>query len=328
MSRSSLTKPSAVNLIDTWSTHVVEELNPASQRRYRTCLLAFVEWFEQVQQRPLSLDDLKVATLVGYRANLQLTAATSTVNVHLCALRNWCGYLVQHNYLNINPATRLKLIRQTRSLAPKALEPVQLNTLLRQTAHTRYPVRNTAIIHLLVQTGLRIGECASLHLEDLQFGERQGHLLVRLGKGHKARSVPLNASSRQALADYLAPRLGVAPTLKAVAAAWPSATMGNKPSGLWFSERGSLLSLREMNHIVQLLLTECVRQELLPTGLTPHSLRHTFAKIYLARHPADLVGLARLLGHSSLETTRIYLEPTATELAARVEALEINIYAH
>jgi integrase len=82
-----------------------------------------------------------------------------------------------------------------------------------------------------------------------------------------------------------------------------------------------------MNRIVQRLLTEGARQKLLPAGLTPHSLRHTFAKAYLARHPADLVGLARLLGHRSLETTRIYLEPTAMELAARVEALELNTYA-
>lgn len=312
------------DLLETWSKGAVEELNPASLRRYRGCLQAFLNWFEQVQLRPLTLTDLNSTTLAGYRASVQKTATTATVNIHLCALRSWCAYLVEQNYLPSNPARRLKLVGQPIPLAPKALEPVHLNALLRQATHTRYPARNAAIIQMLVQTGLRIGECASLHFEDITFGERQGEVLVRAGKGNKARRVPLNASLRQALADYLAPRLEVDPTIKAVAAAWPV----KKPINIWLSERGNSLSLREMNRTIQRLLQQCANQPLFPTGFTAHSLRHTFATAYLQRQPYDLVGLARLLGHSSLNTTRIYVEPTASQLAARVETIELNIYGN
>jgi integrase/recombinase XerC len=47
----------------------------------------------------------------------------------------------------------------------------------------------------------------------------------------------------------------------------------------------------------------------------------------LKDHPSDLVGLAALLGHSSLETTRIYVQPSADELAQRVESTRLNAYS-
>jgi site-specific recombinase XerD len=317
-------------LVQAWQLSSTEaaELSPATLQRYQGSLLAFLHWFEREQQRPLQLLDLNPITLVGYRTQLQTTAATSTVNTHLCALRSWCSWLVQQHYLTVNPALRLKLIGQTKPLAPKALTAAQLNLLLRQVSHTRYPVRNTAIIQMLVQTGLRIGECACLHFEDISFGERQGQVLVRAGKGNQARAVPLNASVRQALADYVAPQFQLKNTLKAVATDWPKPGTGETVRPLWQSERGKALSLREMNRIIHLLLEECANLKLLPPGFTAHSLRHTFATAYLRRHPADLVGLARLLGHRSLDTTRIYVEPTAAELTARLDALDLNIYAN
>ena len=64
----------------------------------------------------------------------------------------------------------------------------------------------------------------------------------------------------------------------------------------------------------------------MPQEITPHTLRHTFATRYLKDHPGDLVGLAALLGHSSLETTRISVQPTAHDLAQRVEQTRLNAY--
>lgn len=53
---------------------------------------------------------------------------------------------------------------------------------------------------------------------------------------------------------------------------------------------------------------------------------HTFAAHWLDTHPSDLVGLVRQLGHSSLDTTRIYTQPTADEIAERLERLTLNVY--
>ena len=71
-------------------------------------------------------------------------------------------------------------------------------------------------------------------------------------------------------------------------------------------------------------LVRCCRG--LPAEVSAHWLRHTFATRYLAAHPGDLVGLARLLGHTSLDTTGIYVQPTEEQLAHSVEELDINAY--
>jgi integrase/recombinase XerC len=63
-----------------------------------------------------------------------------------------------------------------------------------------------------------------------------------------------------------------------------------------------------------------------PEETSAHTLRHTFARQYLGQYPGDLVGLATLLGHSSLDTTRLYSQPTGMQLGARVEKLNINAY--
>ena len=66
---------------------------------------------------------------------------------------------------------------------------------------------------------------------------------------------------------------------------------------------------------------------LVPEDTSAHTLRHTFARSYLAQNPGDVVGLATLLGHSSLDTTRLYSQPSIEQLAKRVDQLNINAYS-
>ncbi len=95
-----------------------------------------------------------------------------------------------------------------------------MNALLRAAQQTRYSERNTAILQMMLQTGMRIGECAALQWGDIGLGERKGIVVIRAGKGNHARRVPLNQSIRQALAEYVAPMLDVENSLQAVAV-WP-----------------------------------------------------------------------------------------------------------
>lgn len=67
--------------------------------------------------------------------------------------------------------------------------------------------------------------------------------------------------------------------------------------------------------------------KLVPQETSVHSMRHTFTRSYLSMYPGDVVGLATLLGHSSLDTTRLYSQPAASQLAARVERLSLNAYS-
>src|SRR2546421_2542420 len=175
------------------------------------------------EQRPLSFATLTPIALVGYRNEVQRTQqrATSTVNGHISALRAWCAWLTEEHYLETNPAKRIKLVGRQEASSREGLSSNQVNALLRQVQSSRGAVRNYAIVQVLLQTGMRLDECSQLTLADIEFGERSGRVTIRVGKGNKARSVPLNASARAALAESLAPRLGCDSTVKAVAAAWP-----------------------------------------------------------------------------------------------------------
>jgi site-specific recombinase XerD len=318
--------PLAADCLAPWLHDLVADRATATARRYASAVRRFLAWYQAQEHRPLHLDELTPIVVVGYRNALQQTEATSTVNTHVCALRAFTTWLTTTGYLATNPAARFKLVGRQESPAPQALTATQVHALLRAAACSRHAVRNTAIIQMLLQTGMRIGECTTLMWEDISFGEKRGSVTIRAGKGNKARHVPLNASARQALAEYAAPIVGVTPTLKAVAAVWPGPRPGVLPAPLWRSQKGGRLSVSAMGRMIDGLVRDCAVRRLVPAETGAHTLRHTFATHYLAAHPGDLVGVAALLGHSSLNTTRIYVQPTAEQLAGRLEDVDLNAY--
>jgi integrase/recombinase XerC len=123
---------------------------------------------------------------------------------------------------------------------------------------------------------------------------------VREGKGRKERAVPLNSNARRALRLYLDGREDPQPE-----------------DFLFLSERGGKpLAVRT----VQATLAELgQRARIRRLPVTPHLMRHTFALRYLKLNPGELVELATLLGHESLDTTALYTRPTADQLAASLE---------
>ena len=160
--------------------------------------------------------------------------------------------------------------------------------------------RNYALLQLLLQTGLRVGEASRLAIADCQINARSGMVLVRAGKGGKEREVPLNAGVRRALAQYLKTREGYTP---------------HEP--LFLSERGSAaMSLRGMQATVQELAR---RAGITRIPVSAHTCRHSFALAFMRRNPGKLIELATLLGHESLDTTAVYLHPSTEELAQAVE---------
>ncbi len=298
-------------------------------RAYSGAVRDFLLWYGNEEGRSLVLADLTPIALLGYRNELQHEQAksTSTVNTRLAGLRSFCGWLVERGHLAADPSSRLKSVGRQVPPAPKGLTDKQVNALLREASRSRHPARDYAMVQVLLQTGMRIGECAMLDYEDIAFGERGGSVTIRAGKGNKARSVPLNASARQALTAHAAPTLQVDPTVPAVVRAWPRRRRGAEGTPLWGSQKCWRLSAQAMRRVIDCLVRDCSARGLLPPDASAHTLRHTFAMFYLRGNPGDLIGLATLLGHSSLDTTRIYGQPSAEMLASRVDRLSLNAYA-
>jgi len=233
--------------------------------------------------------------------------------------------MTEQGILSTDPAAHVKLIGGEGSSKRSGLKSAQINALLRQAQISRDKERNYAVVQILLQTGIRLSECAALTFEDLTCGERSGLLRVRAGKGNKARTVPLNASAREAIAIYVAPRLGMEkPSLKAVAKGWPKPKSPEANEPIFLSQKGGALTTSAMGQMIAGIVEAA--GGLVPEETSAHTLRHTFAHSYLTQYPGDVVGLATLLGHSSLDTTRLYCQPEISQLAVRVERLEINAY--
>jgi site-specific recombinase XerD len=321
--------PSPEEVLPCW----LEELQASDRargtiRRYRSAVEGFLAWYERCEQRSLTFSSLTPIALVGYRNYIQRTQrrATSTVNGQISALRAFCAWLTEERYLEINPAKRLKLVGRQEASSRSGLDDAQANALLRQARTSRDPLRNYAIIQVLLQTGMRLDECSQLTLDDIELGERSGRVTIRQGKGNKARVVPLNASARQALAEYVALRLNCESTVKAVARAFPCRSSDGPSAFLWRSQKKGTLTTSAMRQMIDVLVRDAAPRALVPAQTSAHTLRHTFARNYLAEHPGDIVGLASLLGHTSLDTTRIYSQPTIEQLSARIEQLSQNTY--
>jgi site-specific recombinase XerD len=188
------------------------------------------------------------------------------------------------------------------------LQEPEVHGLLRVAGESRHGLarRNYALIQLMIQTGLRVSEVASLRVADLVLRDRSGSVRIREGKGNKSREVPLNATARRALRLYLDARGN------------PS---GNEP--LFVSKRGTPITVRS----VQAVIAELARRaRVTRLKVSPHTLRHSSALNYLQHNPGKLVELANLLGHDSLDTTAIYTHPSVESLAQDLERSPLNVY--
>lgn len=261
--------------------HWLEELQANDRakgtiRRYKSAVEGFLAWYECCEQRPLTFSALTPIALVGYRNYVQRTQrrATSTVNGQISALRAFCAWLTEERYLEVNPAKRLKLVGRQKASSREGLDDAQANALLRQARTSRDPLRNYALIQILLQTGMRLDECSQLTLDDIELGERSGRVTIRQGKGNKARVVPLNALARQALAEYVAPRLYCEPTVKAVARFWLPRSSDGLSVPLWQSQKKGILTTSAMRQMIDVLVRDAAARGLVPAQINVHTFAH------------------------------------------------------
>ena len=289
---------------------MARDLAPATAQAYLYDLARFQAWLTWVHEdaTPL-LTQVRTVDLAAFRTYLihEQAHAPATVNRRLQGLRLLFQWLYDCHWITENPAAHLRFMRKPGMRQPLGLRRREVFALVHAASASphRLAARNVALVQLMLQAGLRVGEVTALTHRDIQLHTRSGTVHVRDGKGRKARDIPLNATVRRALHAYL-------DTLRDVSA----------PRPVFLSKRGTSLAVRSVQAVVARLAGHAGIQRI---SVSAHTLRHTFAVYYLQRHPGKLRALADLLGHESLDTTALYTKPSRDEVAADLERSPLNV---
>lgn len=294
-----------------------QDRSPLTIRAYSLSLRDFAAWFHHTTGQDLAPERITPLDVKEYRQHLIAVRRLkpATVNNYLAGIRAYARWAKQTGRAEHDPTNSIKGVREA-TRAPRWLtrseqyallrvvkERVQLGDLRAKgnRAHPSaiWPRRDQALITLLLNTGLRLSETASLHVDDIEIGDRSGSVQVRYGKGRKSRSVPLNKDVRDALEEWLGTRREI--------------DMNDKYKHLFLSQKGGPLSARAIGFRVSVLAKRAGLE-----GVSPHALRHSLAK-NLVNAKVGLEKVAMLLGHESLETTRLYITPSEADLQEATE---------
>jgi integrase/recombinase XerC/integrase/recombinase XerD len=207
-------------------------------------------------------------------------AMKSTVARKLAAIRTFYRHMVERGEMQANPAELVSSPKKDAYL-PKVLKAEEISELLdRIPGSTPLDLRDRALLELAYAAGLRAEELVNLDVESLNPDAEE----VRVeGKGGRTRVVPVGEHAWRALDRYLARGRTVLGA-------------GASPA-LFLSKTGKRLSTSDVRRRLRIQIRRA--------GVSPHTLRHSFAT-HLLEGGADLRTIQELLGHSSISTTQTY----------------------
>ena len=277
-------------------------------KAYMADLTSFSRWFQQTTGEPLNLENVTPMEIIDYRnALLDWGKKPSTINRSLISISSFCQWAQQHDLIQNNPAEGIRSVAEE-PLAPRALERKEQLALLRAVRRSEN-LRDLTIITTLLHTGVRVSELCNLRVSDITISTNSNMITVREGKGTKRRNIPLNSTVITVLKDYL----------KALSSneqvALITGRSPDKEQFLFYGQKRMPLTDRGVRYIIQKYAYNAKID-----NLSPHVFRHTCAKNLIdAGQPIDRV--AKILGHSNINTTSVYTIPTARDLHITMESI-------
>ena len=230
-------------------------------------------------------------TVIAYKKHLQEHYAVRSVNSMLASINSLFVFLGWHDL----KVKALKLQQQIYCPEEKELTKAEY-TRLCKAAQRRHNERLNLILQTICGTGIRVSELQYITVEAVEHGEAVVNCKA------KTRSVFIVKELRQKLLRYAAEQ--------EIKSGMIFVTRTGKPisrTNIW----------REMKAL-------CIEADVNPQKVFPHNLRHLFARVFYGIEK-DIAKLADILGHSSINTTRIYIISTGTEHRQRMENMRLII---
>jgi integrase/recombinase XerC len=272
------------------------DLTPHTVRAYVGDITDLLEHASRLHIERADAIDLRC--LRSWLANQQTRGrARTTLARRASAARVFTAWAVRTGRASVDAGTALATPKGRRTL-PRALSAGEARELIEAATATAVdagPVglRDAAMLELLYATGIRVGELASLDVDDLD----QERRVVRVrGKGRKERVVPYGLPCERALSRW-------------TAGGRPALARDGSGAALFLGARGGRIDQRAVRAMVHTRLADVPGAP----DLGPHGLRHT-AATHLLEGGADLRAVQEILGHASLATTQIYTHVSSERL--------------
>lgn len=235
--------------------------------------------------------DIDKELLLDYKLHLEHRYAISSANSMLAALNSFLRFAGWYDCC----VKQFRLQKKVYCSEEKELTKAEYMALI-QTAHSRHNERLELLIQTICATGIRVSEVKYITMEALQKGEA-----IVSCKG-KTRVVFLVAELRKKLLKY-------------------TKRHGIKSGMVFVTKNGTALN---RSNIWSEMKALCQQAKVSPCKVFPHNLRHLFARTFY-RVEKDIAKLADILGHSNINTTRIYIISTGEEHRRKMERLQLII---
>jgi len=273
-------------LIDKFLNYLLVEkgLSPNTIESYSRDLQKFVLYLEK--NNISDLNQVTALEVIDFLLALKSKGlASKTTGRNLSALRTFFKFLLQRNYLSVDPTLNIDSPKIQLRL-PSILSIAEVESLLCQPdVKTTRGLRDRAMLELLYATGVRVSELINIKLNNLNL---EIGYLIAYGKGSKERIIPIGESAKKYLKEYL---IKVRPKyMKEIT----NPFLFLNPSGKKFTRTGFWKIIKRY-----------ARKAGINKPLSPHTLRHSFAT-HLLERGADLRSVQVMLGHVDISTTQIY----------------------
>jgi site-specific recombinase XerD len=270
---------------------------------YGSCLQNFARFYRRELQKPGPyIARLEESDLNAFIDHIQYDRRLSapSVNRYIAALRAFSNFILLKRWHRRLLSRDLKSYRIDTSRPPARLSRKEVRLMIDAVEEkSRNTPRNMALLQLMLQCGLRVGEIVRLSREDVTLHKTVGSLRVRAAKPEHERTIPLNAAARRALQGHL-----------------DTSIPGSDSDPLFISERGRPMGVSAVQYLIKKYLCFAGRED-----LSASDLRNHFAMEFYKRS-GKLRATQKVLGHRTIVATTRYARATDRDIREPIDALD------
>jgi len=291
------------NYIDSFIAYMKTEkmASPSTIYGYRKEVGKFIDYITSINITDINLISTSTVRQYFYHAKENRGLCQSSLSKIIAIVKSFFNYLEEEEIIDKNPTRKIRIPKKI-SRIPSVMSKYEVDMIIRSVDFAplrcrKNNIRDKLVLSLLYYTGIRKSELLNLNWTDINLSK--SIVIIRRGKGGKDRLIPLHRKVTELLDKYLDERLPL------------------KNDALIIGEQGRRLCSGSFVYLLKMYLGI---SGLKKKGYSAHTFRHTFAT-HLIEAGVDLFKVQKLLGHASLDTTKIYINFNSSQMAKAVDRL-------